>query len=57
MRWVPDRPSDPPERSVPVCPVCGQECGTFYRDLFNEIVGCDECIKTEDADEEQMDRI
>lgn len=31
---------------MPVCPVCGEEAETLYRNRFGEIVGCDECIDT-----------
>ena len=37
----------PPE--YPICPICGQECETIYRDRDYEIFGCDECVKTYDA--------
>ena len=30
---------------VPVCPVCGRECGYVFCNRDDEIVGCDECIK------------
>lgn len=33
----------------PICPVCGDECETIYRNSDYEIVGCDECVKTYDA--------
>lgn len=33
----------------PVCPVCGERCGTIYRDKFFDVVGCDECVTTYDA--------
>lgn len=55
MRWVPDRATEPPEPPVPTCPVCGQECSLFYKDMWGDVFACDECVKTEDADEEQMD--
>ena len=30
---------DPPEqKSLPVCPVCGEECETVYTDLYDEVV-------------------
>lgn len=45
-------PLDPPEYDPPICPVCGSECDTLYRDKFGDIVGCDECISTVDAWEE-----
>ena len=28
----------------PVCPVCGSECDTVYRQDNGEIVGCEECL-------------
>ena len=34
---------------APICPVCGSECSTIYKNACNEIVGCDECISTHDA--------
>jgi hypothetical protein len=34
--------------AYPVCPVCGQECEDIYFSN-REIVGCDECLKKEDA--------
>lgn len=33
----------------PVCPVCGEECETVYKNRDWEIVGCDVCIRQEDA--------
>ena len=45
---VGDFPS-PPEYTVPICPVCGNETDTLYKDIYGTIVGCDECIKTIDA--------
>lgn len=36
------------EEQTPVCPVCGDECESFYK-LKGEIVGCDMCIKRVDA--------
>ena len=35
----------------PICPVCGSECSTVYKYL-HEIVGCDECLTSFDAWEE-----
>ena len=44
---------DIPERSLiepepvtnrPICPRCGAEAQTFYRDLLDETFGCDECV-------------
>ena len=32
------------EPAAPVCPVCGAQCETIYRDMHGDISGCDECI-------------
>lgn len=49
MGWlVHDYPS-PPEYTVPVCPVCGEECDRIYRNKNREIIGCDNCIYEQDA--------
>lgn len=34
---------------IPICPVCGEEADTFYKNKDGEIVGCDECIRTVSA--------
>lgn len=52
MGWgVHDYPGPPPEKPMPVCPVCGSECEEFYLDSVNnhEIVGCDVCIERVNA--------
>lgn len=38
------------EPEFPICPVCGCETDTVYvnRDTY-DIVGCDQCLKSEDA--------
>lgn len=36
---------EPPQ---PICPVCGDECGTLYIN-DGQIVGCENCIETRDA--------
>lgn len=28
----------------PICPVCGSETDTIYKDIFGQIIGCDECV-------------
>lgn len=33
-------PDEPPV----VCPVCGKECETLFKDWNGDIVGCDNCI-------------
>ena len=41
---------DPPEQeSLPVCPVCGEECETIYTDINSEVCGCNNCILSYDA--------
>ena len=37
----------------PICPVCGEECDTVYRNKNHEIVGCEECTSWGDAWEEE----
>lgn len=39
---------------IPTCPICGEECDTLYRDNFGNIVGCDNCITSSDAWEEDL---
>lgn len=47
---------DPPAYKNPVCPICGQECETIYKDMANnEVVGCDQCILAVDAYQWQED--
>jgi hypothetical protein len=42
-------------RKRPICPVCGEECDTYYRDntyridRHGEILGCENCIDELDA--------
>jgi hypothetical protein len=51
---LPERPLEPPpEPPMPRCPICGEETDTFYRNKDLDIVGCDECVTTVDAWEEQ----
>ena len=60
MKWIPDHPiirnmeetglPDRKEPPPPVCPICERECETFYTNNFtHEIVGCDNCITSDDA--------
>lgn len=43
---------EPPDYNVPICPVCGRECETIYKDSKSgEIIGCDECISECMADD------
>ena len=36
------------EEKQPVCPVCGEECESFYKSK-SEIVGCEMCVKRVDV--------
>ncbi|MFA5099480.1 MAG: hypothetical protein WC547_01165 [Candidatus Omnitrophota bacterium] len=29
----------------PVCPVCGEVCEIIYRDRYDDVFGCDNCVK------------
>lgn len=50
MARIKEPPIQPPEPTKPpCCPVCMQETDTFFRDYWNEIVGCDNCITPVDA--------
>ena len=41
---------DPPEQeSLPMCPVCGEECETIYTDLYDEVCGCENCLTAYDS--------
>lgn len=33
----------------PICPLCGAETDTFYRDGRRKLVGCDRCVAAVDA--------
>lgn len=47
---------DPQEKSMPICPVCWQECETIYRFRdTGDVIGCDECIEAVDARELEAD--
>ena len=48
---IPDYQPEPPVKKefIPVCPVCGEECDTVYVDMYDDIVGCDQCMNMEDA--------
>lgn len=43
---------DDKEPEYPICPVCGEETDTVYRNQTGEIVGCSECLRSRDAWEE-----
>ena len=50
MTTIPDYRLDPPKaESIPPCPICGAELyGYLFLDVFNDVVGCTECIRTKD---------
>lgn len=35
---------EPPEYNVPICPVCMEYCGTYYRNINREIMACENCV-------------
>lgn len=37
------------EPKLPRCPICGAEVDTVYKNKELEIVGCDECLQSNDA--------
>ena len=38
-----------PKVKYPSCPVCGEECETYYFDKYGDIIGCDQCVITGNA--------
>lgn len=44
----------PEDYDVPICPVCGEECDTFYKQ-GGIILGCDECVEYVNAWQEMED--
>lgn len=40
---------EPWEPELPKCPVCGEDCRTFYLDFTSEIIGCNRCIRDVDS--------
>ena len=47
---------DPPEPIEIVCPICGQDCRRYYRNLYGEILGCDECVEEVSAEDYLAER-
>ncbi len=33
----------------PACPICGENCSSIFRDRWGNILGCEDCVKSEDA--------
>lgn len=40
---------DGKEPDFPHCPICGAECDTVYLNKDMEVIGCSECVRTENA--------
>ena len=38
------------KRNPVVCPICGDECRIFYKNIHDSIFGCENCVTTEDAE-------
>lgn len=36
-----DYPGEPPEKPMPICPVCGWEFEKLYLNRNGEVIGCD----------------
>ena len=47
---IKDLPLAPPEpKPLPRCPICGAETDTFFKNYYDEVCGCDECVYPADA--------
>lgn len=46
---IPEPPLEPLEVRHPRCPVCGDECDRFVKNIWGNIVGCDNCVTEVDA--------
>ena len=53
IRSLEDTGLPPWAKKRPVCPVCGDECETLYKDCSGEVFGCENCVETVDAWEEE----
>ena len=42
-------PVEPPAYTCPICPVCGEEADTLYKDRQGNVIGCTACITEVDA--------
>lgn len=40
---------DGKKEQYPICPACGEECETVYKDRHGTYIGCDVCVETKDA--------
>ena len=52
--WI-DRPTDPPDNPMPECPICGEGATIIYVDHSWNAVGCNKCIREQDAVEWEED--
>lgn len=41
------------KRRDPICPICGAACDLVYKDVYHEILGCNECLTAYDAEDEE----
>ncbi len=39
----------PDSEPLPLCPVCGEECETFYTDPEGTVLGCEHCVRAQDS--------
>lgn len=37
------------EPEYPHCPLCGEECGSIYKDGNGDILGCEQCVSVKNA--------
>lgn len=42
-------PVEPPAYTCPICPVCGAETDTVYKNVYGDPLGCPECVTEVDA--------
>ena len=50
-----EQPITPPDNPMPVCPICGEGCEIIYVDYNWNAVGCNRCIREQDAIEWEED--
>lgn len=44
---------DRAEEKMPICPCCGHQVNEVYINDFNDVVGCEDCIKRVSAHERE----
>ena len=54
-RYGRERSPDPPEETLPKCPVCGQDAVFFYRRRDGLVLGCESCVSLEYAEDRTED--